>query len=49
MGTILPLPLWELGLTSISNKYGVKGGNDGRGNSLALEKTTYQILAFYLA
>ena len=48
-GTFLPLPPCAIGLTSISNKHGV-GGEDGRrGNSLALEKNKYQILAFYLA
>ena len=40
---------WGIGLTSISNKPEVRGGDGRRGNSLALENPTYQILAFYLA
>ena len=40
-GHISTTTSWQIGLTSISNKPEVRGGDGRRGNSLALENPTY--------
>ena len=42
-GTCLPIAPWEIGLNSISNNHGVRGGNGRRSNSIALENPKYQM------